>query len=50
MNKFVTLKILWKQKHDLFHWWRLSGSLSVAVRATLENSGKYCCFYEEVMK
>ena len=54
------LKILWYQKHDLWHWYKIHKKfnsisklktersyIALAIESTLGNTVRYCCYYEE---
>ena len=56
------LKILWYQRHDLWHWYRIyrkhyylcnyhdiKSSIKMAMEATVANTSGYCCYYEETL-
>ena len=43
------VKILWYQRHDLWHWYKIFRSIKHAIRATFENTCGYCCYYDFTM-
>lgn len=47
------LKILYYQRHDLWHWYKIyrllgwNKPLHRAIKSTIDNTIGYCCYYAE---
>lgn len=42
--------VLWQQRHDVWHWYAILESFPEAIKSTLENAPRHCCFIADLQK